>query len=54
MNIIQITLVEDEKIGGYTIFSDYISSAIAEGNTVQEALHNFADVIDTMEKYNSN
>ena len=54
MNLIKIMLVEDEKIGGYTIFSNYLPSAVAEGETVQEALRNFADVVETMEKYNSN
>lgn len=53
MKRIIIELIEDEKSGGYTIISDDIhnGSVIAQGDTVLEAINNFADALHDIEEY---
>lgn len=53
MKRIIIELIEDEKSGGYTIVSDDIhnGAVVAEGDTVIEAINNFADALHDVEEY---
>lgn len=53
MNRIIIELVEDEKSGGYTIVSDdlFDGAVISQGDNIVNALKNFIDTYETIEKY---
>ena len=55
MKRIIIELVEDERLGGYTIFSNdkELKEIVAQGNDVIDALHNFANVIEDVKKWNN-
>lgn len=53
MNRIIIELIEDEKSGGYTIASDdlFDGAVISQGDNIVNALKNFIDTYETIEKY---
>lgn len=53
MKKINISLVEDEKSGGYTIFSDdiYDGSVIAQGDDLVDAIENFKNALIDVQKY---
>jgi len=57
MSIVLITLpvtpiyVEDEKIGGYTVFFKEFPNIIAEGETKEDALDNIIRTVHDVFKY---
>jgi predicted RNase H-like HicB family nuclease len=48
---ITITLVEDDKSGGYTAFSYDIPDVISQGDTLSEAIWNFHFTLKAKEDY---
>ena len=57
MRHFRLILMEDEKDGGYTVFSEEIDKIVgggivAQGDTIDEALHNYADVYHDVIKHN--
>lgn len=51
---VKITLIEDEKIGGYTIYSEEYPSVIAEGNTIDEAKRNYFELLKVVIRHKFN
>jgi predicted RNase H-like HicB family nuclease len=49
--IINVELIKDKTIGGYTIYSEEVPGIIAEGKTIKEAKKEFMIALEVICKY---